>query len=128
MAEKSKTSPPESNAATSALQAVTELQKAGFGSLAWMGTTWLEQMSDLGSEWMSFVADRIKEDVKTQHQILHCRNIEEVQKVQAQFIQTAVEQYRDETGKMVEMTSTMMERLQEEAKSPPTEKKHSTPV
>ncbi|TMM51205.1 phasin family protein [Sulfitobacter sabulilitoris] len=128
MAEKNKTTGEENISATSAMQAVAELQKVGFGSIAWMGTAWLEQMSEMGSEWLSFVADRIKEDVKTQHQILHCRNIEEVQKVQAQFIQTAVEQYRDETGKMVEMSSTMMEKLKEASKEPPAGKRHATPI
>ena len=55
--------------------AIANLQESGLGSLAWMGTAWTESMSNLGSEIISFVADRIQEDVKTQHELLHCKSM-----------------------------------------------------
>lgn len=69
-----------------------------------MGTSWFERVADLGSEVTSFVADRIKEDVQTQHALLHCKSLPEVQKVQAEFLQKAFDQYRAETGKLIKMT------------------------
>jgi len=96
-----KEKPEGANAA--ALNAMADLQKMGFGSLNWMGTAWLENMRDLGSELMSFMADRIKEDVKTQHAILHCKDGEEMRIIQTDFMRKAVDQYTQETGKLVEM-------------------------
>ena len=87
------------------LDALAQLQEAGFGNMAGMSTVWMEAMSDLGAEMVSFVADRIKEDVKTQHDILHCKNVAELHHIQAQFIQKAMDQYQGETGKLKEMSA-----------------------
>ena len=54
-----------------AMKAMADFQKAGMGPLTWMGTAMLESMSAMGSEVVQFVSDRIKEDVKMQHQVLH---------------------------------------------------------
>ncbi|MBD3665418.1 phasin family protein [Sulfitobacter aestuariivivens] len=85
------------------LSAVTQLQEAGLGSMMGMGTAWIEAVSDMSAEVAHFVAERIKEDVKTQHEILHCKNVSDLQHIQAQFIQKAMDQYQAETGKLVEM-------------------------
>lgn len=73
---------------------------------AWMGPAWFERVRDLGNEVSLFVAERIKEDVKTQHALLHCKSLPEVQQVQAEFLQRAFDQYRAETGKLIKMTGT----------------------
>ena len=80
------------------------LQSLGFNRMAHFGTAWIEALSDMGSEVMSFVADRIKEDVKTQHEILHCEDLAELQEIQSRFMQKAIDQYVAETGKLVEMS------------------------
>lgn len=97
-----KTSKAEAEAFTASL---AEMQKAGFGSMASFGTAWLEGVSDLSAEVLGFVADRIKEDVHTQHEMLHCKDLGELQKIQSRFIQKAIEQYTAETGKLVEMSN-----------------------
>ncbi len=79
--------------------------------VAWMSTAWLESLADLGSEITSFVAERIREDVKTQHAILHSKSLTELQHVQAQFMQRALDQYSAETGKLVEMSSEIGEMI-----------------
>ena len=91
-----------------AMTAMSEMQKAGLGSMMWMNTTMMESFADLGSEVLQFIADRIAEDVKTQHQCLHCKDISELQKIQSGFIQKAIEQYTAETGKLVQMSNDMM--------------------
>lgn len=98
-------------AETAALDAMAHLQKAGFGSLAWLGTAWVETMSEAGSEWMTFLAERMREDVKTQHQILHCRDMSELQKIQLDFMKTAMDQYTAETGKMLEIGNSLMDAM-----------------
>lgn len=96
-------------------QTLANAQTAGLGSLSWLGTKWVETMSDVGAEWLSFIAERVKEDVKTQHELLHAKNIGEVQHIQAQFLQKAMDDYRDETGKIVEFCSQAMSDIQEHA-------------
>ncbi|MEO0936523.1 MAG: phasin family protein [Pseudomonadota bacterium] len=91
---------------------LTHAQTSGLGSLSWLGSKWVETMSDVGAEWLSFVAERVKEDVKTQHALLHAKNIGEVQHIQAQFLQKAMDDYRDETGKIVEFCSQTMSDIQ----------------
>lgn len=83
---------------------VAAMQDQALKSMSQMGLAWVEGMSDLGSEVLSFVADRIKEDVKTQHKMLHCKDVSELQKIQAEFMQTAIDQYTAETGKLVQMS------------------------
>lgn len=85
------------------LSAITQLQEAGLGNMMGMGTAWIEAVSDMSAEVAHFVAERIREDVKTQHEILHCKNVADLQHIQAQFIQKAMDQYQAETGKLVEM-------------------------
>ncbi len=84
------------------------LQSYGFKTMSGMGMAWVEMLSDMGSEVLSFVADRIKEDVKAQHRMLHCRDAGELQKIQAEFVQTAINQYTAETGKLVKMSQDLM--------------------
>lgn len=92
----------------SVMALVKDMQSAGFGSAAQFGTEWVEAMSDLGSEVLSFVSDRVKEDVNTQHALLHAKDIGEVQNIQAEFLQKAVDQYTSETGKLVEMSKELL--------------------
>jgi hypothetical protein len=98
-------------------QTLTNAQTAGLGSLTWLGTKWVETMSDVGAEWLSFVAERVKEDVKTQHELLHAKSIGDVRHIQAQFLQKAMDDYRDETGKIVEFCSKAMTDIQEHAEN-----------
>ncbi len=105
MAEKSQTQGTQSSEKAAPVDAMAQLQEAGFGNMMGMGTAWLEAFSDMSAEVLGFVAERIKEDVKTQHEILHCKDPAELQKIQARFMQRAMDQYKAETGKLVEMST-----------------------
>lgn len=95
---------PEENLATKMASDVAALQDQGLKAMSKFGLAWAEGMSDMGSEVLSFVADRIKEDVATQHKLLHCKNVADFQHIQAEFIQKAIDQYTAETGKLVQMS------------------------
>lgn len=97
-----------SSAQTAGFQKLAELQNRNLGSIALMGTAWVEAISQMGSEVTQFVADRIKEDVKTQHKILHCKDMTELHNLQAEFLQTALEQYAAESGKLLEISNSLM--------------------
>ena len=96
------------DAIKSMTDAFTQMQQLGLSSMPWMGSEWIEQMSDMGNEVLQFVAQRVEEDVALQHKLLSCKDIQELQKVQAEFIQTAINRYSEETGKLVEMGAAMM--------------------
>lgn len=96
-----------STTTTDALDAVAALQQSGLGNMMALGAAWAEAVSDMNAEFAGFVAERIKEDVKTQHQILHCKDMGELRHIQSEFFQKAIDQYHAETGKLVEMSSTV---------------------
>ena len=87
-----------------AMQDVAALQALGLRSVTGLGTQWSEVLNDMGSEVLAFVASRVREDVKTQHKMLHCKDMVELQAIQTEFVRTAIEQYTAETGKLVEMS------------------------
>ncbi|MHA6323645.1 phasin family protein [Roseivivax sp. CAU 1753] len=103
MANTSKTQDTVASAAADEFNTLVHLQEAGLGNLMGMSSAWIETITDMGAEVAAFVAERIQEDVKTQHAIMHCRNVAEMQHVQAEFIQKALEQYQAETGKLLRM-------------------------
>jgi len=78
------------------------------GSLPWMNLEAAEQAADMGADFVQFVSDRIREDVKTQHALLHCKDPGEFAKIQETFLQTAVNQYAAQTGRMVEMSAGLL--------------------
>lgn len=79
------------------------LQDAGLGPLNWLGTAWFEAMMDMNSEVIDFIADRIKEDVKTQHELLHLEDMHDLQRAQMAFMERAYVQYTAEAGKLIKM-------------------------
>lgn len=105
MADTSKQHEKDSVVRADSINAIATAQTAGFGDVMQMSSGWIETMSGIGAEMLGFVADRIKEDVKTQHDVLQCKNVTDLQQVQAQFIQRSLDQYRAETGKLVEMST-----------------------
>jgi hypothetical protein len=115
MPEKSKASEAATEAERSVKGAISEMQEAGFGSLTWLGTDWMTTMSDIGGEMMRFMADRIKEDVKTQHEILHAKDITDVQAIQTRFMKDAFDQYAAETGKLVKISHELVAKAQAKA-------------
>lgn len=85
------------------INAIAQLQEAGFGNMVGLSAAWLEALRDMGTEVVSFVADRIKEDVKVQHEIMRCKDVTEIQQIQSKFLQKAMDQYQAETGKLIKM-------------------------
>ncbi|MGB3245063.1 MAG: phasin family protein [Sulfitobacter sp.] len=109
MADKPQTQDPKTSSSKEPLSAMAQLQEAGFGNMMGMSSAWMEALSDMSAEVVGFVADRIKEDVKTQHEILHCKNVADLSHIQATFMQKAMDQYQAESGKLVEMTTKAFE-------------------
>ncbi|MEM9871698.1 MAG: phasin family protein [Pseudomonadota bacterium] len=93
-------------------------QAAGLGPLNWLAPTVVERMSDMGSEWLSFVATRVREDVALQHAMLHAKSSAEAQAIQSKFLQTAMDHYSAETGKMVELSARLFDPVEPDDDTP----------
>ncbi len=104
MAEKAK-SPDVSQMA----EKIADYQQMGLKSMNLMGVDWVERMSDISAEMFGFMAERFKKDVELQHRLLHCKTPAELQKVQIDFFQTAIDRYTEETGRMMELGQKMFE-------------------
>lgn len=90
------------------------IQQSGFGNLMGGNAAWIESLGKISAEFADFVAERINEDVKAQHEMMHCHDASELQKIQGQFIQTTLDQYQAETGKLVQMGISALSNANEE--------------
>lgn len=61
--------------------------------------TWI----DMGTEAMRFASNRIQQDIETQKAMLACRTLADIQKVQADFYNNALEEYRAQAARMMEV-------------------------
>lgn len=80
---------------------------AGFRSMNRIGSTMFTGWTDFGAEFMTFLANRIQEDVKTQQRMLQCKDMQELAKIQSEFVQRALDQYAAETGRMIDLGQNM---------------------
>lgn len=79
------------------------MQTAKFPNMPDFGGAWVENMADYGQEVLSFISKRVAEDVQTQHALMHAKGVAEVQHIQAQFFQKAMDDYAAETAKLMEL-------------------------
>lgn len=94
--------------ADEAVATLAALQAAGPGALGKVYVAMLEGAGDFSSEVIQFVAERIAEDVKTQHEIMECKTPADLVQIQQRFLQKAFDQYAAETGKLVKMSNEML--------------------
>lgn len=94
--------------ADEAVATLAALQAAGPGALGKVYVAMLEGAGDFSSEVIQFVAERIAEDVKTQHEIMECKTPAELVHIQQRFLQKAFDQYTDETGKLVKLSTDLL--------------------
>ena len=95
------------NAANPMASMLEAMQSAKFPAMPDLGTSWMENVVDYGQEMMNFMAKRVAEDVQTQHALLHAKGVAEVQHIQAQFFQRAMDDYAAETARLMELGKSM---------------------
>ncbi|SMX34341.1 phasin family protein [Actibacterium lipolyticum] len=92
-------------------------QAEGAGMITAFNTAMMQAMARYGTEFTEFVSKRLQEDMKTQHEILGCRDIGKLGDIQATFVKTAMDQYSAETGKLLQMSNEIMDEAFKRAKS-----------
>jgi len=90
--------------------AMYEFQETSLGPLRLFGEAMLTWSTEMGAEVTRFLSDRLREDARTQHEILHCRDPEALQDIQLRFLKKALEDYTAETGRIVELGQSALDR------------------
>ena len=62
----------------------------------------LESVESAQNEWAEFVHRRVKEDIAVSYLFLKCRSFTDMQEIYSRYLQTAFEQYRDHSERVVE--------------------------
>ncbi|PRY25399.1 phasin protein [Aliiruegeria haliotis] len=86
-------------------------QRIGVAAFGWPNPVWVQQMADMSAEVAQFISDRIREDLRTQSELLDCDNPVEMREIQGRFLKTAFDQYSAETGKLVRMNRCAIDAL-----------------
>lgn len=86
-------------------EVMTNWQKTGFGSINAFDTSWLEKMNEMGSEWLHFFSARLTQDVEFQQNLLSAQSPQEFQSIQSDFLSKAMDDYSEQTGKMLKLSS-----------------------
>ena len=81
----------------------------------------LESAASAQREWVDFVHRRIKENVAASQRLLNCKSLTDVQEVYTQYLQTAFDQYREQSEKVVQTGKSMTDGLVQTVESRATE-------
>jgi Phasin protein len=82
------------------LARIAEFEQSWFKPMGNFGAAAVEAWAEVGSEWLSFVARRVQQDLQTQSAVLQCRTPAELMAVQSEFVQTAIGAYQAEAERM----------------------------
>ncbi|MGO4909117.1 phasin family protein [Pseudorhodobacter sp. W20_MBD10_FR17] len=65
----------------------------------------MKAMLAVGTETAQFLSSRMQQDIEAQKAMLSCKDLESLQKLQADFYTKALADYRDATAKIMEIMS-----------------------
>jgi hypothetical protein len=71
----------------------------------------LESVESAQNEWAEFVYRRVKEDIAASYLLLKCRSFTDMQEIYLRYLQTAFEQYRDHSERVVKRGKSMTTEL-----------------
>jgi cation transport regulator ChaB len=71
----------------------------------------LESVATAQKDWSEFVHRRVKEDVAASQQLMSCQSLTDMQQIYSQYLQTAFEQYREQSERVVQRGKSMAEEL-----------------
>jgi Phasin protein len=89
------------------------MQMPMFAFFTEMNGALLESLAMVQKDWAEFVHRRIKEDVAVSRQLMQCHSLADMQQVYSQFLTKAVEQYQEQTARIVQRGQTVAEHLAE---------------
>lgn len=94
-----------------------QLQQAGMKDMIGAYSAWFQAINDMTGEVANFVMDRFKKDAETQAQVLQCRDLAELQVVQAAFVQDAANDYQAVASRLINKSKDALETINGETKA-----------
>ena len=79
--------------------------------LADMNATFLEGWATAQKDWADFVQRRTREDVALTRQLLKSHSVADMHQIYSQYLQTAFQQYRDQSEKVVQRSESIAQNL-----------------
>jgi len=106
---------PESPGFDNPFTAFMQAQAEAMGRMTAFNAAVAESMGRYGQEFVGFVQERLAEDAKTQQELLACRDLNKLAEIQNQFLERAMQQYTDETGRLVDLGREMFDQALKQA-------------
>jgi hypothetical protein len=92
------------------LDAATKTQQRALQSIERVGASFLTGIAEMQKEVAGFVAERIRQDLEAQQELLGCRTFDEVREVQSRFFRTTLDQYSTEATKLTQLSTEVLMR------------------
>src|SRR5262245_6681070 len=73
----------------------------------------LESAARVQKDWAEFVHLRVKEDIAVSQRLMNCQSLADMQQVYSQYFQTAFEQYREQSERAVQRSTSMTDAVVE---------------
>ena len=75
--------------------------------------TLVEGLATAQRDWADFVQRRIREDVAVTRHLLNCHSLADMHQVYSQYLQTALQHYREQSEKVVRRSESIAQHLAE---------------
>ena len=69
----------------------------------------LESAADAHKDWAEFMGRRLKEDIAASQRLMNCQSFTDMQQIYSQYWRTALEQYREQSERVVERAKSKTE-------------------
>ena len=90
-----------------------------------MNATFLEGFATAQKDWADFVQRRTRENVAVSRQLLKCHSPADMQQICSQYLQTAFQQYLEQSEKVVQRSESIAQHLTEKTGANAIEALHS---
>jgi hypothetical protein len=97
-------------AAENAGQRALTLQQDAVAGANAAGTAMLQGLEEARKSVSDFLADRIRQDIEVQSQLMACRTLDDLREVQTRFFRSAVDQYSAEASRMMRLGTDVVSR------------------
>ncbi|MCV2881482.1 phasin family protein [Actibacterium sp. XHP0104] len=88
----------------------------GMTMMGKVGKMMVDHMGRSGASFAEFINSRVKQDMELQQQIVKCKDVKELQRIQTEYLKTAMKQYTAETQKAMHDGAQVLEDLMKRAK------------
>jgi hypothetical protein len=89
------------------LEALMELNRPALSAMAQVNGKVYENLAAMNKSWAEFLNRRLKEDLGVAQQLASCKSVQEVYGLCADYMQTALSDYRSEMEQMGKLGKTL---------------------